>query len=98
MSSRSWAVFSSGSLCVAYDPTFGAKLILPTLQVPETKGLTLEEMDEVFGDETHGSVADAERLAAIHKRIGLTNYSADRSDRESKASNEKYEKPEHTNV
>lgn len=42
--------------------------------VPETKGLTLEEMDLVFGDETRGSVVEQERLAAIHKRIGLDAY------------------------
>jgi len=42
--------------------------------VPETKGLTLEEMDEVFGDETSSSLADLERLNVINKSIGLDNY------------------------
>ncbi|KAI5119962.1 hypothetical protein M0805_004342 [Coniferiporia weirii] len=44
--------------------------------VPETKGLTLEEMDEVFGDEGKSSVVDQQRLLAIHKRIGLDAYAA----------------------
>lgn len=44
------------------------------MQVPETKGLTLEEMDDVFGDENSSSVADMERLSAINKRIGLDNF------------------------
>ncbi|KAL0954486.1 hypothetical protein HGRIS_003454 [Hohenbuehelia grisea] len=39
--------------------------------VPETKGLTLEEMDEVFGDSTGLGAADIERQTAIHKRLGL---------------------------
>jgi hypothetical protein len=42
--------------------------------VPETKGLTLEEMDEVFGDEAGTSARDLERQHAISKRIGLDNY------------------------
>lgn len=42
--------------------------------VPETKGLTLEEMDEVFGDESGSSVQDMERLMAINKRIGLDDF------------------------
>lgn len=46
----------------------------PSPQVPETKGLTLEEMDEVFGDADGLAVADQERHAAIHKRIGLDAY------------------------
>ncbi|OCH94351.1 general substrate transporter [Obba rivulosa] len=41
--------------------------------VPETKNLTLEEMDELFGSEGL-AVADQERQAAIEKRIGLDNY------------------------
>lgn len=41
--------------------------------VPETKGLTLEEMDEVFGS---GGIAaaDLERQQAIWKRVGLDAY------------------------
>lgn len=42
--------------------------------VPETKGLSLEEMDIVFGDDARSSVAEQERLAKIHKRIGLDAY------------------------
>ncbi|KAI0041709.1 general substrate transporter [Auriscalpium vulgare] len=42
--------------------------------VPETKGLTLEEMDEVFGDAAGTAVADQERQTEIAERIGLTRY------------------------
>ncbi|KZT02553.1 general substrate transporter [Laetiporus sulphureus 93-53] len=41
--------------------------------VPETKGLTLEEMDEVFGAQGLAA-ADQERQLAIEKRIGLDQY------------------------
>ncbi|KAI0030130.1 general substrate transporter [Vararia minispora EC-137] len=44
------------------------------LFVPETKGLTLEEMDEVFGDEAGTSARDLERQAEIARRIGLEKY------------------------
>ena len=43
------------------------------LQVPETKGLTLEEMDSVFGSEGLAA-ADTERQLAIEKRLGLDQY------------------------
>lgn len=56
--------------------------------VPETKGLTLEEMDDVFGDANGSSAADLERIAAIHKRIGLTAY-AGGEDHGSRGSAEK---------
>jgi len=39
--------------------------------VPETKGLTLEEMDEVFSDSNGLALADQERQDAIHRRLGL---------------------------
>jgi hypothetical protein len=42
--------------------------------VPETKGLTLEEMDDVFGDREGLAVADQERQNAIADRIGLTAF------------------------
>ena len=38
--------------------------------VPETKGLTLEEMDIVFGSEGTAQ-ADFERMAEINEEIGL---------------------------
>ncbi|KAF8905105.1 general substrate transporter [Gymnopilus junonius] len=41
--------------------------------VPETKGLTLEEMDEVFGASQNLAVADQERQEAIFGRLGLLN-------------------------
>ncbi|KAF8558153.1 general substrate transporter [Imleria badia] len=43
--------------------------------VPETKGLTLEEMDEVFGDREGLAVADQQRQNEIAERIGLSAYS-----------------------
>jgi sugar porter (SP) family MFS transporter len=42
--------------------------------VPETKGLTLEEMDDVFGDREGLAVADQQRQNAIADRIGLTAF------------------------
>jgi hypothetical protein len=39
--------------------------------VPETKNLTLEEMDEVFGDEAGSGAADRKRLEAIYVELGL---------------------------
>eukprot|EP00753_Platysulcus_tardus_P020456 PLAT8063.1.p1 GENE.PLAT8063.1~~PLAT8063.1.p1 ORF type:complete len:561 (-),score=-138.96 PLAT8063.1:144-1826(-) len=41
--------------------------------VPETKGLTLEEMDDVFGSEGLAA-ADQQRHDAIARRIGLESY------------------------
>ena len=41
---------------------------------PETAGRTLEEMDEVFGDTQRTGAADAERLARIHKQLGMDNF------------------------
>ncbi|KAG2165664.1 hypothetical protein JADG_005403 [Aureobasidium aubasidani] len=39
--------------------------------VPETKGLTLEEMDEVFGDEAGNAADDRARLDRIYTQLGL---------------------------
>ncbi|KAG6877796.1 hypothetical protein C0993_003770 [Termitomyces sp. T159_Od127] len=39
--------------------------------VPETKGLTLEEMDEVFGNSGGLALDDQQRQAAIYRRLGL---------------------------
>lgn len=38
--------------------------------MPETKGKTLEEMDQVFG--SHSSVAQLEEFAKVQERVGLT--------------------------
>jgi hypothetical protein len=56
-------------------------------QVPETKGVTLEEMDEVFGDKAGTSKEDLARQMEISKRIGLDAYGggADRASEEEKA-------------
>jgi sugar porter (SP) family MFS transporter len=55
--------------------------------VPETKGLTLEEMDDAFGVKGGSfAVADLERHRAISARIGLDRFAglgADNADRES---------------
>ncbi|KAH9838602.1 general substrate transporter [Rhodofomes roseus] len=50
--------------------------------VPETKGLTLEEMDDVFGSEGLAA-ADTERQLAIEKRLGLDQYAYVGSDADS---------------
>ncbi|KAG5734945.1 Quinate permease [Termitomyces sp. T112] len=39
--------------------------------VPETKGLTLEEMDEVFGSSSELTLDDHQRQQAIYRRLGL---------------------------
>ncbi|KAJ5484707.1 hypothetical protein N7539_004695 [Penicillium diatomitis] len=39
--------------------------------VPETKNLTLEEMDEVFGDEAGNAIEDRNRLLHIYTDLGL---------------------------
>ncbi|KDN45715.1 hypothetical protein RSAG8_04799, partial [Rhizoctonia solani AG-8 WAC10335] len=45
--------------------------------VPETKGLTLEEMDVAFGDSSGTAAADRERMAEISTRIGLSRLTGD---------------------
>ena len=45
-------------------------MIFVILVVPETKGLSLEEMDEVFGS-VGVAAADQARMAEITKRLGL---------------------------
>lgn len=61
--------------------------------VPETKGLTLEEMDEVFG--TVGlAAADTQRLADINKRIGLDAFDFDETNEKRDADSDVKEKSE----
>ncbi|CDO74961.1 hypothetical protein BN946_scf184945.g33 [Trametes cinnabarina] len=48
--------------------------------VPETKGLTLEEMDEIFGS-AGMAASEQERFLAIEKRIGLDAYNDPDTDR-----------------
>lgn len=48
-------------------------------KVPETKGLSLEEMDEIFGSQGLAA-ADQERQEAINYRIGLSKYDRDPVD------------------
>jgi hypothetical protein len=43
--------------------------------VPETKNLTLEEMDEVFGDEAGTAIEDRNRLIEIYTDLGLLGSS-----------------------
>ncbi|CEL63148.1 Quinate permease OS=Neurospora crassa (strain ATCC 24698 / 74-OR23-1A / CBS 708,71 / DSM 1257 / FGSC 987) GN=qa-y PE=3 SV=2 [Rhizoctonia solani AG-1 IB] len=45
--------------------------------VPETKGLTLEEMDLAFGDNSGTAAADREHMAEISKRIGLSQLTGE---------------------
>ncbi|KAG6809902.1 hypothetical protein H0H92_014187 [Tricholoma furcatifolium] len=50
--------------------------------VPETKGLSLEEMDEVFGSSTGLALADQERQEAIYRRLGLLDEPASEDKKE----------------
>lgn len=50
--------------------TLGAAFIW--FLVPETKRLTLEEMDTIFGSEGT-ALKDQERMAEINQELGLTN-------------------------
>lgn len=63
--------------------------------VPETKNLTLEEMDEVFGDEAGTALEDRRRLNKIYVELGLIDASeADveiSSDKMSSTQHESYE-------
>lgn len=45
--------------------------------VPETKNLTLEEMDEVFGDEAGSAIEDRNRLVQIYTELGLLGDGVD---------------------
>ncbi|KAH6909068.1 sugar transporter [Coprinopsis sp. MPI-PUGE-AT-0042] len=49
--------------------------------VPETKGLTLEEMDLVFGATEGLAAVEQARLDAIHRRLGLLHDSAPASEK-----------------
>jgi hypothetical protein len=40
---------------------------------PETKGLSLEEMDILFGS-SGAAAADAERMREINKEVGLVSF------------------------
>lgn len=49
--------------------------------VPETKGKTLEEMDQVFG--SHTSADDMRAFAEVQERVGLTALVQGRLEHES---------------
>jgi len=59
------------------------------LFVPETKGLSLEEMDTVFGDSVGTAIADRERQARINKSLGLDAYGHGDTESGARASDEK---------
>jgi len=55
------------------DTSYNTIFKLTGLQVPETKGRTLEEMDEIFGSgEARFAAEDAARKDRIERDIGLT--------------------------
>ncbi|KAG6820960.1 hypothetical protein H0H93_009196 [Arthromyces matolae] len=58
--------------------------------VPETKGLTLEEMDEVFGSSSEGlALDDQQRQLAIYRRLGLIIDGVEEKDGDAKISTSK---------
>ncbi|KAH7925500.1 general substrate transporter [Leucogyrophana mollusca] len=59
--------------------------------VPETKGLSLEEMDQVFGDREGLAVADQQRQNEIADRIGLSAYALKGTSDLEKHSQDQYE-------
>ncbi|KAJ7126953.1 general substrate transporter [Mycena epipterygia] len=67
--------------------------------VPETKGVTLEEMEEVFGSTTGIAMEDQTRLDNIHRRLGLFTDSPQdtKNDPEAKVSEERGSESEKTN-
>jgi hypothetical protein len=54
-----------------------------------TKGLSLEEMDKVFGDSVGTAIADRERQARIHKSLGLDAYGQSDVESGGRSSDEK---------
>lgn len=69
-------------VCTLHSPIiiFLKSLTISDVQVPETKGLTLEEMDEVFGDSAGTALADQQRHADISRRLGLDRVGQDHGD------------------
>ena len=57
--------------------------------VPETRNLTLEEMDEVFGDEAGTATEDRNRLLQIYTELGLVGNRA--AEEKPEASSEQVE-------
>jgi hypothetical protein len=56
--------------------------------VPETKGVTLEEMEEIFGNVGGVGSDDLARLEAINKRLGINFATDSKMDAEAKASHD----------
>lgn len=56
-----------GAMCI-----FAAAFVY--FMVPETKNLTLEEMDEVFGDAAGTGVEDRNRMNRIYVELGLLTH------------------------
>lgn len=66
--------------------------------VPETKGLTLEEMDEVFGDEAGNAADDRARLDRIYTELGLMDGGHHAMDNEKMSAKEGMVTHGHENV
>jgi len=67
--------------------------------VPETKGVSLEEMEDLFGSTTGLALEDQTRLDNIHRRLGLFTDSPQdvKTDPEAKGSTEEASESEKTN-
>ena len=74
-------VFSASSDSLSRFPSTKTTLIWEIKNINpllhRTKGLTLEEMDVVFGDSAGTAAADRERQARVNKEVGFDAYGTD---------------------